>query len=381
MAAATPAAPRPATARPSSVPPPRRAELQRQLDAIVKAGAPGALARVEDEAGSWSGVSGVGDTTNRAPMRRANRFRIGSVTKSMLAAVVLQLVAERRLGLRDTVNRWLPGLLRKNADGIEIRHLLQHTSGIYDYTRDLIVSPLDIERVCRTRYTPRQLVAIANRHDPAFEPGSRWEYSNTNYIVLGLLVEKVTGGRAGGALKRRVLDRVRMPKTYFPMTEPSIKSPHARGYMSLDPLSLGPLKRDVTRCNPSVAWTAGAAIATAPELTRFWRALLRARLVSPRLLRVMKRTVPALQGMRYGLGVAAVDTPCGVRIWGHTGGFPGWVTATFNSENGRRQIALSLNLFPGAQRIYEEAEKLLVMEFCGAGAVSPLPLPLPWSPP
>ncbi len=150
--------------------------------------------------------------------------------------------------------------------------------------------------------------------------------------------------------------------------------------MSLDPLSLGPLDRDVTRCNPSVAWTAGAAIATAADLTDFWRALLRGRLVSPRLLRAMKRngagaTGRALRARRRGGGHALRGEDLGSTQDASRGGSP-----TFNSEDGRRQIALSINLFPGAQRIYQEAEKLLVMEFCGAATVSPLPLPLPWSP-
>jgi D-alanyl-D-alanine carboxypeptidase len=181
-----------APAAPASVqaPPATRAladpaALQRQLDGVLETGAPGVVALVRSGQQTWQGASGLGDLGAKRPARAGDRFRIGSVTKSFVATVALQLVGEDKLGLDDHLARWLPGLV-PNGDHITVRQLLNHTSGLYDYSDDLPEPP--------GSFQPRELVAIATRHRPLFAPGKRFSYSNTNYILAGLVIERA-GGR------------------------------------------------------------------------------------------------------------------------------------------------------------------------------------------
>lgn len=178
-----------ATASPSTAPA-KSVRLQQALDAVVAAGAPGAIVLVRDGDRTIRLASGYGNLARRTPMRASDRFRIGSETKMFIATVVLQLVGDDKLSLADTVERRLPGLV-PNGGRITVRQLLNHTSGLFDYAEDkAFIKQVDNPR---KHWAPRQLVELATAQPPLFAPGSRHSYSNTGYILLGLIVEKTTG--------------------------------------------------------------------------------------------------------------------------------------------------------------------------------------------
>nr|WP_272949207.1 serine hydrolase domain-containing protein [Kribbella pittospori] len=316
-----------------------RPDLQAGVDAIVAAGAPGALVEVRDERGTWrtsSGVAALG-TTKQVPV--GGRFRAGSVTKIFVATVVLQLAAEGRLRLDDTVERWLPGAVPAGGR-ITLRQLLNHTSGLYNYTDDL---PLhDTEAYLQIRFqtwSPSELLKLATRHPLLFEPGTQWRYSNTDDIVLGLVVQRVSGHPYGVEIERRILRPVGLHATSIPGTSARIPGPHAHGYLPL--VSDGQVSPiDVTEINPSAAWAAGEMISTTADLNRFLSALIGGRLVSPVELREM--TTPTLPATDYGLGLKLVHLPCGVTVYGHDGDAPGYSTWSYATADTRRRITISI---------------------------------------
>ncbi|WP_372445906.1 serine hydrolase domain-containing protein, partial [Streptomyces beijiangensis] len=186
--------------------------VQQELSALVRSdGVPAALAGVRGRDGRTRDyTAGVGDVATGAEVPRDGQVRIGSNTKVFTAVVVLQLVAERRIRLDAFVETYLPGLVRgEGNDGrrITVRQLLQQTSGLPNYT--------DYDLQLR-HYEPRELLDIALQHKSRSDPGTKWEYSNTNYVLAGLLVEKVTGRSVADEIDRRVIKRIGLRHTYFP---------------------------------------------------------------------------------------------------------------------------------------------------------------------
>jgi D-alanyl-D-alanine carboxypeptidase len=346
-------------APPATRPPPDPATLQLLVDGVVKAGAPGAVALVRGGQGTWQGASGLGDLGARRPARASDRFRIGSVTKSFVATVVLQLVGESRLRLDDTVQQWLPGAV-PDGEHITIRQLLNHTSGLYNYTDDLL-RPLvakptrqAYQQLAARSFTPQALVAMATGHRPLFPPGTRFSYSNTNYILLGLLVEQVTGDRLAGQLQQRILAPLGLDDTELPGTQRRIRGQYLHGYAPSDrawlPSDGSAGLVDVTQADPSWAWAAGAMISSAADLARFYQALLGGRLLGPDLLKAMQTTVDASEqygpGAGYGLGLMRLALGCGGQVWGHGGEVPGYATMAFGTQDATRQLVLTDNLLP-----------------------------------
>src|SRR5262249_52632931 len=236
--------------------PPDAASLRGALDQLVEAGAPRAVRLVRGGNRTRRLASGYSVLAGHVPARPGDRFRIGSVTKSFVSTVVLQLVGEEKLYLDDTVEQVLPGKLR-GGEGITVRQLLQQTSGLHDYLTDpRIFRPYRNGNV-RYAWTPSQLLAIANAHKPNFHPGARWEYSNTNYLVLGLIVEAVTGKPLGSELKRRIFDRAGLRTTTFD-TKPTIAGRHMHGYFLLNRRLT-----DLSVLSPSAGWAAGAIVSSA----------------------------------------------------------------------------------------------------------------------
>jgi D-alanyl-D-alanine carboxypeptidase len=202
------------------------------------------------------------DLKTQEPISAGDRFRVGSITKSYVAAVVLQLAAERRLRLDDSVQRWLPGLVPGGA-AITVRQLMNHTSGVADY--------IDLRSTCRScdplkAWRPPELVQRAVAHPPLFAPDMGWSYSNPNYVLLGLIVaaaDRLPGPlrMAGPALEvyRRIVVPLRLWQTSFPLLDPDIHGPHAHGDVIDPPPEWGlPAILDTTRWNPSVAWDGGS---------------------------------------------------------------------------------------------------------------------------
>ncbi|MEV6687149.1 serine hydrolase domain-containing protein [Streptomyces sp. NPDC051130] len=324
--------------------------VQRSLNGLVRdEGVPAALASVQGRDGrTRTYTAGVGDLTTGSKVPRDGQVRIGSNTKAFTAVVVLQLVGEGKIGLDTMVDTYLPGLVR--GDGIDgshitVRELLQHTSGLPDYTNYLG----DDVRY----YAPRELLDTALRHPADFAPGKSWKYSNTNYVLAGLIVQKVTGRPLAEEMDRRIIKRIGLRHTYFPAPgDANIREPHPHGY--LRDAADGPL-RDITEIDPSWGWAAGQLISTDSDLNRFFTALLAGRLLPAAQLAQMRTTVPAEAtfgpGARYGLGLVSRPLPCGGLSWGHGGSFPGYETRGGATDDGRvAHVAVTTQLTDEAPR-------------------------------
>jgi D-alanyl-D-alanine carboxypeptidase len=335
-------------------------ELQQLLDQIVAAGAPGAAAWIRDENGVLQAASGVADLRSGRPMRVGLHYRAGSVTKSFVATVVLQLVAEGRLSLSDTVEGWLPGILTY-GDRVTVRQLLNHTSGVPDYAPEMVNTLLSGAQSRFRAWTPQELVGVVADQPPEFPPGTATHYSNTGYILLGLIVEAATGNTLGQELARRILRPLGLHDTFFPVNAAGLPSPKSRGYtVPVSPqgeLLAGPLL-DFTIYNPSLWWAAGALISTFEDLTRFFRALLDGRLLPPQLLAEMATPNPTSPPpFRQAMGLEVIDIPGG-RLLGKGGDSPGFSNIVFSTEDGRRQYAVMTNLYqapPAVQQAYLQA--------------------------
>ncbi|TDD12374.1 serine hydrolase domain-containing protein [Nonomuraea diastatica] len=210
-----------------------------------------------------------------------------------------------------------------------------------------------LTKVRFTSFTGEQLVRISTKHGPDFPPGTRWSYSNTDYVVAGLIIAKVTGRSYEEEVQRRILRPLRRRNTYLPGTRTTIPGPHAHGYMRID--QDGQTRSvDVTRLNPSWAGAAGAIISTTGDLNRFFAALLGGRLLPPAQLAAMKTTVPmgGPGGPRDGLGMVEWPLPCGMKVWGKDGSIQGFETQSVHSDDGRSHISISVNLpeFLGARQ-------------------------------
>ena len=327
---------------------PRPSPLQIEVNAILQTGAVGVIARSTGPGGQQTAGAGVADTATGQPARAGDRFRIASTTKSFVATVVLQLVGEGRLSLNDTVEHWLPGVVSGNGnDGskITIRELLQHTSGIPNYTADLpeLQSVADFQAGRYTAWTAPQLVALAMRHAPDFAPGTQWEYSNTNYILAGMIINKVTGHSWQQEVARRIIRPLGLRDTLAPVHDPYIQGPHLNGYSDFG--GSGPTT-DVTDLDPSAADAAGAVISTTADLSRFYSALLGGRLLRPAQLAEMETTVRAAAldavwpGVSYGLGLMRIPLTCGGAYYSHAGDLPGYTTRDGVSADGRRVVVV-----------------------------------------
>jgi D-alanyl-D-alanine carboxypeptidase len=345
----------------SSAPPPSRPTLLQQAGKVVAAGVPGVGIETRDERGTRSVVAGVGNLRTNEPPRPSGRFRIGSVTKSFTATLVLSLVAEGRVDLDAPIDRYLPGLL-PYSDPISVRQLLQHRSGLYDYGNVLWPDPKTTAESRYRDYAPADLVRIATRKPLQFTPGDQFLYSNTDYVVLGMLVEKVTGDGYAHQLTRRVLEPAGLRHTYLAGHDPRLRRPSARGYEAVDS-STG--LTDLTDYNMSVAWASGDLVSTAHDLNLFYAALLEGRLLPPALLRQMQQYQDAFSGFQYGLGLGHTEM-CGQQVWGHQGGVPGYGTYSFTSPQSGRQITISVNRsLTLSQAAEEEINALIADEFCG----------------
>jgi len=323
--------------------------LQIAVDDLHRLGIAGVqgLARVDGV--STRARAGVGDLERGTPVPLDGYFRMGSNTKTFVSVVVLQLVGEGKLALDDTVEHWLPGIVAGNGnDGrrITVRQLLQHTSGIYNYTNDLAAFG-SYEGYLAHRfdhYDAADLVALAMKHEPGFAPGTQWDYSNTNYILAGMIIEKVTGRPWASEVRARILRPLGLQHTSAPGDRPYVPAPHAKGYQQWAP---GGELTDTTLFNPTAADAAGNLITTPTDLARFWQALQRGQLLKPRQIAQLHDTVLAdtfqdfIPGARYGLGIMFIPNRCG-GYWSHGGDVPGMSTANGVSADGNRVAVLSL---------------------------------------
>jgi D-alanyl-D-alanine carboxypeptidase len=348
----------------------RDRRLQHLLDAEHAAGMPGLFAEVRDGDDTWRGASGVADVQTGRPARPWSEHRIGSVTKTFVATTVLQLVGERRVRLDAPIGRYLPDVVGGQLGReVTVRMLLNHTSGIGNYTDAILRTPDDIVNVGKRTYTPQELVATGLALPVTGAPGARFSYTNTGYVILGLLIERITRHPYATEVSQRILRPLGLRHSYFPGTDLYIRGPHLNAYVVWTDGTL----RDFTVYNMSWGWAAGEMISTAHDLDVFYRALLSGWLLRPDLLAQMKTTVPfdpsAPEQGGYGLGIAYLDLPCG-RAWGHTGGVIGQTTVSLHREDGRRQVSEGENLIgyvpPGQPNPIDDARIAFLLEaLCG----------------
>ncbi|MBO1756648.1 serine hydrolase [Allobranchiibius sp. CTAmp26] len=329
---------------------PRDAAFQRSLNVLVtQDGIPGVEAFVRQSDGKVrSYTAGVGNLATRTPVPADGEVRIASNTKTFTATAVLQLVGEGRIGLDKPIETYLPGLVRgKGIDGrrITVRNLLQQTSGLPDY--DTLVASKGLLAVQHTYFEPRQQLDAALTAPAEFKPGASWAYSNTNYLLAGLIVQRVTGRPIGEVITQRVIDRLGLRHTYWPNTGvQTIRGRHAQAYFSAKP---GADPVNVTVLDPSLGWAAGQLVSTPSDLSTFNRALLDGRLLAPAQQRELLSTVAAPgfepeKGWSYGLGFAERTLSCGVQAWGHGGDITGFETRNLTTRDGRSVVVATTAL-------------------------------------
>ncbi|MER6010558.1 serine hydrolase domain-containing protein [Streptomyces bluensis] len=336
-----------------------RAVLRSTLRAVHEAGMYGAYSSVREGRDRWTGAAGLADVDTGRPVAPGMRHRVGSISKTFTAVALLQQVERGKVRLDAPIGEYVPDLVPGQlGEDVTVRMLLNHTSGIGDYVLGAFPSlaqnstaSLDEERF--RSIAPEELVRLGLAAPATGRPGERWSYSNTNYVIAGLILEKVTGQDAGTYITRNVIDRAGLRDTTYPRS-PYIKGPHARMYESFHGLIDPP--RDYSVYDMSWANTAGAIVSTTDDLNRFYRTLLGGGLIGRAALDEMLTTVPA-GGIDYGLGIYAQDLPgCG-RFWGHDGAVFGAGTIALSSPDGTRQIALGFNLMK-YQRLNEDGTGL-----------------------
>ncbi|MGW4597607.1 serine hydrolase domain-containing protein [Streptomyces sp. NPDC004457] len=356
----------PATPVPAALPAPDTAGLAEVLRSAVARGAPGALARIDDGGRTYRVTQGVADRATRRAISTDDRFRVGSVTKTFSAVVLLQLVDEHRLALDAPVNRYLPGLLPD--DRITVRHVLGHRSGLYDYTDDMFASSVSgFEAVRKKVFTYRQLVALSLKKPRTNAPGAAYSYSNTNFVVAGLLIEKLTGQSVRQAYEDRVIGPLKLKDTFYVHPDTAIPGRYARGYLTPD--TAGAPLVDATEQTVSWAQSAGAVISSARDLDVFYGALLRGKLMSAARLAEMERFTEVTGTTGYGLGLRRRDLSCGVSVYGHTGAVQGYYTYAFSTKDGGRSLTAVANTSNNG-RVLDTLAGALEPAFCGKPATA-----------
>ena len=306
--------------------------LQAKADAFVKPETLGGVILAIGERDGHVSAASAGHQSDAGPIPADGRVRIGSVTKTFVAVVVLQLADEGKISLDASARTYVsdPGL---PAD-VTVRNLLQHTSGIPNYVEQPGFADL-VRPTPERAVTPQEVLGLLRDVPPLFEPGSKWSYSNTNYVYLGLLIEAVTGKPVERALRTRIIEPLGLRDTYFAGRERGPPVIHAPIVVGGDPY---PYNYPYTSSATST-WTAGAMVSSAADLGAFFAALFDGRLISNHALQQMKAIAPGSETKDppagYGLGLT-VWTPAeypGLTLYGHGGGVPGFSTLVFHDPD------------------------------------------------
>jgi len=326
---------------------------------LVNDGAPGVIVRVDDGHGSTIQVARQAAwTVPDHVLTPDDQFRMGSNTKTMVAALVLQLVAAHTLSLDDSAQKWLPGMIPNGSAPITIRMLLNHTSGLFNYVDDPRIVKVLTGQDTRI-WTPQELLAVAVSHPPLFAPGAEYSYSNTNYVALGLILEKATGQSLANLIQDRIAKPLGLTGTYLAPDTPdpadtrladgyepdaAILAPLLPPYAPAGTSFAGPARGDyvnTTWDNVSANWAAGGIVSTAADWARFQSALVSGKLIPQAQVKELETTVSEGSGTqdRYGLGFEHKATPCGT-VWGHDGQAAGYSTWNYTDDTGTRTVAV-----------------------------------------
>ncbi|MBA2946150.1 serine hydrolase domain-containing protein [Streptomyces himalayensis] len=313
-------------------------DVAEQLDKAVtqtqrQAGVPGVIVGLWIPGkGSYVRAFGVADKSSGAPMSDGLHMRIGSETKTFTVTAILRLVDEGKVGLDDPVSTYVEGV--PNGDRITLRQLAEMRSGLYPYSEDPDFGKAFLSDPNR-RFTPQQLLDYAFKHPVGFEPGQKFQYSNTNAILLGLVVEKASGRRFGDYLKQQVLEPSNLDNTFFP-TGAEFPEPHAHGYTTQTPNGE---VADATNWDPSWAWSAGAMISDLSDLREWARIVATGTLLKPATQAERLRTLPTGDpGTGYGLGIFNSHG------WiGHNGSLPGYQSVTVYLPSAEATLVILTN--------------------------------------
>lgn len=334
------------------------AELDAALENVCRAGMPGLFAEVRAGDDVWRGAAGVADVETGRPVTADLRHRVGSITKTFTAAAVLRQVENGELGLDTPIGHYLPRLVPgERGDAITVRMLLDHTSGLAEYLPyaypslsafpDLAkTGPESFDDHRFTRFDPVDLIGMGVAAPAVGTPGGApGLYSNTGYLLLGQLLEHVTGTAAEKHITQDVIERAGLRDTGFP-EGPHVDGPHSRLYESwfgmIDP------PRDYSVFDMSWVGPAAALVSTVADLNRFFRLLHAGEIVSRTSLEQMRRTVRVISQegklIDYGLGLHPVEAPGQARFWGHGGTVWGGGALAAIRADGERQLAVGMNL-------------------------------------
>nr|WP_240942898.1 beta-lactamase family protein [Planosporangium thailandense] len=308
---------------------------------MVEAGyGPGLFARVtQDGVEQVTAAAGAADLADSRPISPTDRFRIGSITKAFVATVVLQLVAEGRIAVEDPVGGWLPEYPLHPE--LTLGHLLALRSGLPCYTGALIGNPPDW-RVLDRYHAPEDLVRLALTLDGHTPPGLAHRRSSTDYLLLGLVVEWVTGQRLDAQVWQRIIAPLQLRDTYFPTVDPTLRGRHAAGYVRCDGRY-----RPCPEVTPSQSWASGAMVSTPADLARFFDALLDGELLPPDQLAAMRAAVAIDDQHGYGYGLHRFRFDDGTVGFGHYGVAPGYESLVVRIDTGRT-VVLYRNSFDKA---------------------------------
>jgi D-alanyl-D-alanine carboxypeptidase len=327
------------------------AEIEALADNAIIAGIPGLSLAVVRGKQTITIARGVSDRSTGDALSPAHRLRAASVAKSLVSSVVLQLVEEGALKLTDTLDTWLPGMLPAHG-AVTVELLLRQESGIFDFASDERYMAPYLQGDLEYAWTPQTLVGLSAGHPPTFPPRARFEYSNTNYVLLGLIVERITGDPLATVVQKRITEPLGMKSSTMETTS-ALPSPFAHGYLvgMGDPI-------DVTHISASSVFGCGNLVSTPLDMAVFYKSLVRGDVVAKDQLSSMFATDPAVPATKYGMGVFRFDhdkfLPCGDFV-GHDGGIPGYDTVAYSSIDGRRQFALVVTSFTMDEKAGDEA--------------------------
>ena len=338
------------------------------MSQVVADGALAVTARLQSPALTWQGSDGVRGLDSEVEAQSQDRFRVASNTKMMIATLVMQEVQAGTWTLDTLVEDVLPGTFPDHPD-VTLRHLLSHTSGAPTGSDIILLlrmtDPTDIDEMFALlgeHFTEQEHVFAANLLPWQHGPGEGFTYSNAGYVVLGMMLEEVTGQSVADLLQARIFDPARMSASGYPLS-PGVPEP----FMD-EAAYLGETNepwRDLSHFDPTIFYASGAAVSTTGDLTRFTSALFGGELVSPELVEVMSD--PVDEQMGYGLGIYRIPDPCydpalGRFLIGHDGATYGTLSVAFASPDGQRNLAMGItgrNISADPEALYDLNEVLV----------------------